>query len=250
MALFKPRQKAEEAYRFADMHCHLLPGMDDGSQDEKMTLELLRIAAAEGIDSMILTPHYIPGRAEPPRSSIRERTEEWNTVCEKEGIQIRLYPGSEFYFAENADRFLERHNVQTLNGTNRLLVEFPVDASDDFILESTRSMLGLGYVPVLAHIERYHMLVGNKRDIWRLKDLGAELQVNAASLTGRLGSHMKRFLFSLLDEHLIDYIGTDAHHPAFRPPYVRQCLAELYKKIDKDYAEEITYLNTKSLMEP
>lgn len=250
--LFRRHAENEaKPYRFADMHCHILPGMDDGSRDEKMSLEMLRIAASEGITDMILTPHFIPGRAEPPKEVICEETSKWNDICREKGIPIRLYPGAEVYYTDAAVPVLERHLAETLNGTNRILIEFPVTSDYLVILDAVKTVLGLGYVPVLAHIERYENLLGKKQDVYRLKDVGAELQVNAATFTGHFGIRMKPFLRELLKEHLLDYIGTDAHNVEHRPPVVQKCLSELFTRFskDKDYMEEITFRNAKALME-
>ena len=116
--------------RFADVHCHILYGVDDGSRSREMSLSMLKQAASEGVEAMILTPHFFAGRSTLTKESIRERTEILTEQCAAEGIGIELFPGAELYYTEEADEALAQGAVPTLNGTNRLLVEFSTDVLD------------------------------------------------------------------------------------------------------------------------
>jgi len=243
------RKTGKSTVRFADVHCHILYGVDDGSRSREMSLSMLKQAASEGVEAMILTPHFFAGRSTLTKESIRERTEILTEQCAAEGIGIELFPGAELYYTEETDEALAQGAVPTLNGTNRLLVEFSTDVLDAGILNAVKRIAGLGYVPVVAHVERYGSVAFDPRKVEALRDQGAEIQVNVSTLAGRYGLSAKSAMERLLKERLVDYLGTDAHDDRVRKVEVSKTVGRLFKKFDADYIEEITYLNARSLMD-
>lgn len=237
------------ALRFADVHCHILYGVDDGSRSKEMSLSMLKQAASEGVEAMILTPHFFVGHTALTKETLREKVQFLQGICREEGIPVELYPGTELYYTHDADRALEAHEVPTLNETNRLLVEFAPEIREVELLNAVKRMAGLGYVPVIAHLERYAAVSGSAEKVAYLRSQGAEVQINAATFAGEIGLGNRMKAERLLKEKQVDYVGTDAHDDRIRKPAVRQTLQRLYRKYEPSYIEEITYWNARSLME-
>jgi len=246
--LFDRSRKNAENARYADVHCHILSGVDDGSPDLATSLRMLRIAEREGITDVILTPHYLPGRSRLTPEILREKTAALQTECAREGIPVRLYPGAELYYTDDALELLAAHMIPTLNGTNRVLTEFTTHAQEADLLNAVKQITGLDLVPVIAHVERYESVAGHPDRVARLKEEGAEIQVNASSIEGTFGPVIRRQMEKLIRERLVDYIGTDAHNDTFRAPEMGKCAKRLMKIAGRAYTEEIMLRNTESLL--
>lgn len=242
--------KKSKSYRMIDMHCHVLPGVDDGADSTEESLEMLRIAASEGITDMIVTPHYKEGHRNAGRDSIRRRTEDLQHKAEAEGINIKLYPGNEVYYFTDMEDKLSDGEILTLNDTDRMLVEFSPDASYKYLKNGIDTVISLGYTPILAHIERYSCILEKPERVQDIKNIGAEIQVNADTITGKYGSVARHFVHALLKDELVDYIGTDAHSVKSRAPRVKKCCEILYKKYDSEYVDAILQGNAACILNP
>lgn len=231
-----------------DMHCHILPEVDDGSRSMEQTMEMLRTAQEEGVMAMIVTPHYREGRHNASPATVMERILRVREEAEKRNIFIPLYPGNEIFYFAGMPECLEHGEVLSLNHTDRVLVEF--SPTDDYIhiRNALDEIRGAGYVPVLAHVERYECMV---RDWKRVKELGqmdAEIQINAASACGRMGRWIQKFTFDILGERLVDYVGTDAHDNRNRTPEFRKCYRTLAKRFGESYVDEIFLENALTII--
>ncbi len=232
-----------------DMHCHILPGIDDGADHMDRTIKMLEIAESEGIEFIIATPHYKAFRRSASPETILKLTERVQRISDEEGFAISIFPGNEIYYFEGVDRLLEKGHVLSLNQTNRALVEFSPTDTFQYIRNGLDSIANAGYVPVLAHVERYEALVRNSAYVEELRQMDTEIQINADSVTGRLGHEVQRFLLHLLDEQLVDYVGTDAHNTDSRAPAFQNCYQQLSRRLDGAYLEDIFYNNAMALIE-
>ena len=145
---------------YIDMHSHILPGMDDGSKNMDMTLAMLRVAVEEGIGTIYTTPHCMPGKGHPTLAKVEERIRLVQEAAEAEGIQITLKKGTEYYYIEEMSEWMEEGKIITLGASNCVLVEFEPYAEEKYIRNAVREILGFGYQPVIAHVERYQQKVG------------------------------------------------------------------------------------------
>lgn len=232
-----------------DMHCHILPGVDDGSHDMEESLDMLRIARKSGIDRMILTPHYKASHHNASPDTLRKRLALLRAEAKKVGINVELALGNEvLYFSD----FLEAYyagRILTLNGTDRLLTEFHPTADYMYVRNAMDELIGAGFIPVLAHLERVECLVSVPERVFELRDIGCEMQMNAADYMGAMGRRVRRFLQELLDKEAVDYLGTDAHDRKTRTPDVRKCLGDLYERYDDEYVRSIAYMNADLIFE-
>ncbi len=231
---------------YIDIHCHLLPGVDDGSKDMEETLEMLRIAAENGISEMIFTPHYKQGQVGTPQKVIVSLLDQVRKEAKAEGIDIKLYPGTEIYYnSSSLEEKLESGWLSTMNGTDFVLVEFSPFETFPYIKNAMDDVFSLGYHPILAHVERYQCMLGSVENVRILHKMGVHIQVNASSVAGDYGFRVKHFLKKLLKEQLVEYIGTDAHNTSGRSPQMEKCAERVRKICDSDYADKILFDNAR-----
>lgn len=228
---------------FIDIHSHILPGVDDGSRSMEESLEMLRIAEAEGVSCMIATPHYKQGRYRADKKELLDRLKMLREEAQQECIGIRLHLGTEIFYRAGLEEKLMRQELGTLNDTDFLLVEFSPFEEYLYIRNAMEELLGMGYCPVAAHVERYQCLVKDATRAAQLRDMGCRIQVNTGSITGENGLGARRFVWKLLKRELVDYLGTDAHNTKTRRPAMRRCAELLYKKCSREYAEKLLFEN-------
>ena len=231
-----------------DIHCHILPGVDDGAKDMEQSMRMIRTAYESGIRDFILTPHYKEGRHNASVPTIRRRLEEVRREAGKRGMKVSLYAGNEILYSGEAAERLEEGRALSLAGSRYVLIEFYPAHPFPYIRNALDEIGGMGYEPVLAHAERYECLLKDWENVRELKELNVGIQVNAASITGALGFGVKRFTDRLLKERLVDYVGTDAHDDGKRSPDVRKCLSCLYRKYDPAYVDAVCYGNAKRIV--
>ena len=233
---------------FTDVHCHILPALDDGSHSMDETMEMLRIAESEGIRRMIVTPHYKEGRRSAYPSTILERMEEVQELIDQEGIDITLYPGNEILYTSDLEEKLDAGRVLSMNQTEHLLIEFSPFDDYGYIRNALDNVRSLGFTPILAHVERYECMLKEPKRVAEVRAFGCLIQVNASSVTGENGSKLKHFVHKILKQSLVDFIGTDAHDTERRKPAIWKCAEILYKKYGADYAEALLTGNAEEIL--
>jgi len=224
---------------YIDVHCHVLPGVDDGSSDMEETMEMLRIAERSGISDMIVTPHYKQGRVGTPRKVIGEMIDKVEQYAKLSGITVKLHPGTEVYYHSSLEDKLESGWLATMNDTEFVLVEFSPFETFPYIRNAIDDVFSLGYKPVLAHVERYQCMLGSVEHVRILHEMGCRIQVNASSVDGSYGFKVKHFIKKLLKEQLVDYVGTDAHDQKSRIPDMEKCAVQIRKVCDEGYADDL-----------
>ena len=226
---------------YIDMHSHILPGMDDGSRSMGQTLRMLETAVSEGITTMIATPHNMPGKGCPSGSVVRRKVDELRLTVEQEGIPLEIVAGTEYYYREEVLDILDSEDAVTLGNSDCVLVEFEPLAERNYIL-------GLGYRPVIAHVERYAKLMEDISLLTDMRKNGILVQVNAMSVTGDNGRQAKKDVRNLLKKGLVDFVATDAHSDGRRAPFMGKCADVLYKKCGTEYADRLLSGNAEALL--
>ncbi len=227
----------------ADIHCHVLPAVDDGSHSIEETLQMLAIAQEEGITHMVLTPHYKAHRRRYRRRELEAIFADLKQQVEEQGIPIRLYLGNEVLFYSDIEEAVERGSIITMNGSPHMLVEFMPEDDFSYIRNGLQLISSLDYIPVLAHVERYRCIVKKPALAEQLVSQGIKLQLNAGSITGSLGFGVKSFCHKLLKAKLISYVATDAHSANSRAPRIKACYEHIAKKYGSTYANQIFFTN-------
>lgn len=206
---------------YIDLHCHIVPGVDDGAKSLSDSQRMLQIAWEEGIREIIVTPHYSPGYFMVQRSAYDPAYEQL-TAWQKETLpEMKLYRGNEVCLGRgDVTEAIYQKTIFPLAGSSYLLVEFGVDVSLERMKKELYRITNMGLWPILAHVERYQCLYGWRMDseIQRL----AYFQVNAASILGAHGSREKNFTKKLLKKDWVHFIATDAHSAEHRAPRLRE----------------------------
>ena len=228
---------------YIDIHSHILPGMDDGSMSIHQTMNMLEIAAEEGISTMIATPHNMPGKGCPSRETVYRRVEELRQAIDEEGIPIEIMVGTEYYYREEVLELLEEGRAVTMAESDFILVEFDPMVERRYFRNALGDILSAGYRPIVAHIERYAKVMEDIPALEELRRMGILIQVNAASVTGDNGRAAKRDVKSILKRRLADFVATDAHSDGRRAPYMEKCASLLYKKYEEDYVDALLFGN-------
>lgn len=222
-----------------DMHCHIIPCVDDGASTMEEVRALLRMEYQEGVRRIILTPHYRKGMFEASAEEVKKQFKKVRRAAEQLNLDIDLYLGREFYADSHLSDRLKQEECLTLAGTKNILVEFSYGQTFQKIRSRVYELMAEGYIPVVAHIERYECLRANIELVEELVEMGAHMQVNASPIIGEDGLRQKRFCAKLMKRDLIYFVGTDAHDSKSRLPNLGKCAEYMERKMGTDYAKKI-----------
>lgn len=231
-----------------DIHSHVLPGVDDGARDWDMCLEMLKRSAECGVEALIATPHYIPFRPGTPAEKIQELCQEaMEKLYRKMGIAMDIYAGHEIYYSVGVIDRLKKGEALTLAGSRCVLVEFKPNVPYVIISQAVKEFRAEGYVPVIAHVERYLCLQRAGR-IEELEEGGALFQMNVEAFQGGIFDGESRWAKKLLLDESIDFLASDMHNLSRRPPISEEQLIWLRKRLSPEYQEKLLGDNAKHLL--
>lgn len=234
---------------YADIHCHLLPGVDDGAGDPGEAMALLRMAYGDGIRTLVLTPHYRGSYKQNSPDMLREIFFRLQSSAAEEMPELRLYLGQEIAYEQAAPETLAEGKALTLGDSDYCLLEFSPNALRSRILGGVAEILRYGYIPILAHAERCSALRKEPSLADELLNMGALIQLNADSVLGRWGWGVGRFCRRLLREGKAQFIATDAHDLQDRPPLLHKCWQKVSKTYGHEYAARLFYENAWAVTE-
>lgn len=208
-----------------DLHCHLLPGIDDGAVDLATALAMARIAVADGIRTIACTPHIYPGLYENDAAGIRRAIAALQRELDSAGIALTLCEGADVHLTPDLVAGLRADRIPSLNRTRYLLLEPPHHVAPPRFEEQVFALLANGYVPLITHPERLTWIEDHYPMFLRLARSGAWLQVTAGALAGRFGKRPRYWSQRLLDEGPVHVIASDAHSVHRRPPLMAEAEA-------------------------
>jgi protein-tyrosine phosphatase len=215
-----------------DIHCHIIPGVDDGPQEMRETIEMARQAAADGITDIVATPHVngsygaMAGEEERSRAGFEVEVALVNQRIRAAGVWLTVWPG-----AEIAHQCIDGADLSALglNGTRYVLVEFPHTHLPADAAGVIRKLLAGGYLPIVAHPERNPSIIERPKELMALRELGALAQITAGSLTQPSDPDVLHCALYLLKKLAVDFIASDAHSAAARPPVLTAAFKETVK---------------------
>ncbi|WP_332695138.1 tyrosine-protein phosphatase [Halalkalibacter lacteus] len=211
-----------------DIHCHILPGVDDGPSTLAESLELARLAESEGITKIIATPHHQHPMFENSGPSILRKVEELNEAFEQANINLTVIPSQEIRIHGEVIQNMELGDVLPLTPqSSYLLVEFPSNGIPHYTTRLFYDLQMKGYTPIIAHPERNKVFVEKPDLLYDMVKTGVLTQVTASSLTGHLGKKVKKFTEQLIDANLTHFIASDAHNLNERPFRLREAYSVL-----------------------
>lgn len=235
-----------------DFHAHILPNIDDGSASMEESINLIKEAEQAGFTGIISTSHYLQNYYECDEAERRRILAELANqvkVADVEAEIPKLYLGSEIYISTDIVELLEEGKASTINGTNYVLFELPMNSKPLFAKEVVYKLIENGYKPIIAHPERYSYVKEDIEFVRELKSMGALFQSNYGSVIGMYGGSAKKTLKKLLKEDLISFLGSDVHAVGQIYPKVPKILRKLEKWISPEKLQELTTLNAEKVLE-
>lgn len=228
-----------------DFHSHILPGIDDGSKNMDMSLEMLKLASEQGMDVMVATPHFYASR-----HSIEEFLERRRRAYERIREHLtedlpKLRLGAEVAFFPGISK-AEKISSLTVEGTDVLLLEMPFSPWTDAEMREVKDLAGSGrFHLMLAHLERYMAIPENRRKIEELQKLPLYIQINAGSF---LEWKKRRILAKMIDMSRKYVLGSDCHGVSLRSPNLAEGRAMLEKKFGAEFLKKIDEAGSSLLM--
>ena len=212
-SFFKKRKEAKkDVLRLkVDLHSHLIPGIDDGSQSMEESLRLLKGLETLGYEKVITTPHIMADAYRNTPQIIYEGLHSLRQAAAKEGIVIEIDAAAEYYLDDGFEALLQKGELMLMKG-EYLLFETSYYAKPMQLEDMIFAITSSGYKPIMAHPERYRYVKDPLKEYSRFKELGVLLQVNLNSFGGHYGKDAKHKAEFLSSEGMIDFLGSDVHH--------------------------------------
>jgi protein-tyrosine phosphatase len=195
-----------------DIHSHILPGIDDGAPDITTSLQLIKGIYDLGIRRSIATPHIIGDMYRNTAQTINAALEKTKIACKDAGIDIELSAAAEYMLDDYFLELLQKKEPLLTIHKNILLTEISYTSTPENFGEIISGIISEGYLPILAHPERYHYYQQNFDKYYQLKEMGFILQLNVLSLTGYYGKKAEMAAKFIVEKELADFVGTDMHH--------------------------------------
>jgi protein-tyrosine phosphatase len=201
-----------------DLHCHMLPGIDDGAPDLETSLAMARMAVADGIRVTACTPHIMPGVYDNTGPGIREAIARLQTELDRADIPLTLTQGADVHIATDLVRGLKDGRVASLAGSRYFLFEPPHHVAPPRLRETVFEVMSAGFHPIVTHPERLTWIEDHYETMAALAKAGAWMQITCGSVTGRFGARPKYWAERMMDEGLVHLLATDAHNLRNRSP--------------------------------
>lgn len=227
--------------KFCDLHTHVLPGVDDGAQEMEYALQMLSNAAASDVAQLAVTPHcHVHGSMQNFLDrGLKDRFSQLQQAAKD--IPVALVLGAEVLAEPEILPLLKSKKIPTLNGGRYLLTEFPAHTSPCEFEILLQQILELGYLPVIAHPERYWAVCENPRIVLPWLDMGCHLQLTGGSILGEFGIVVQRCATTLLQNDLVACVASDAHGVHHRSNFLLDVYDHLALRYSKAYAQCLMY---------
>jgi protein-tyrosine phosphatase len=233
---------------YVDVHCHLLPGVDDGVRDWEESRICLQRALDERISTVLLTPHIWPGRYPNRPGDLRAAFEEWRKRASAMGMDSGL--GAEVYFSADLPERWSRGELLAMGGSGRyLLVELPLLLMPQGVARTFFDLRLLGVEPVLAHPERYPYAADNPRALEPLHSAAVPFQLTTHSVAGLFGRRIQKCAFAFLEMGWAGLLASDAHGAVQRAPLFREAVRVVAVRYGKEAARRLCIENPRRLIE-
>jgi protein-tyrosine phosphatase len=211
--LFKPKNKIPE-FNFSDigidMHSHILPGIDDGAPTVKESIMMIRRFQALGFKKLIATPHIMADYYRNTPDIINKALDELREELVRQNIDMPIEAAAEYYLDETFETKINKGNLMTM-GKDYILFELSYINYPNNIKDIIQKLNDKGLKPILAHPERYPYL-GSIENYYKIREFGCYFQLNTISLSGYYGKQTQKIAEELVDNMMIDFIGSDMHH--------------------------------------
>lgn len=233
-----------------DIHAHILPTVDDGSYSVEESLRMIKMAEASGVSAIVATPHCnIPGSFKNYVSEeLEERLRLLRQTVKDAGISVQVIRGMEVFATRQTPQLLEDGKVWTLNDTKYFLTEFAFHEDPEFCMMILEDCHDAGFIPVIAHPERYYFVQRNPQIVYEWFCQGYGIQINKGSLLGKFGRSAYEMAQLLLQHGVVSCVSSDAHSSSQRTPHMLEVKRFLDEYYGTDYRKLVTEINPRRIL--
>lgn len=231
-----------------DFHSHILHGVDDGSKDEDMTVDMLKLAKKSGTTGIVATPHFFMGRFQVPYEEIKKEVAKLKILAKDKDIDIEIYCGQEVYYNTRILESFQCGDIGTIENSRYMLIEFPLrEFSVDEVINDIYELQLKGVVPIIAHPERYKKFIEAPELINKFIEEGFLFQINTGSITGDFGGGVKNTAKLFVKHKIYSTIGSDGHRSQGRTTDMTTGIKAI-EKINPGYLREMEKISQEIFM--
>ena len=232
-----------------DIHCHILPNVDDGSESLEESIEMAKIAESEGITKIVNTSHCHFDFKYKKGNELKLELEKFNQALKEENINIEVILGNELYYTSDLIERFDELDFFSMNNSKYILMEFSPINFPKNIEDVIYEIKIRGYIPIIAHAERYKQVQEDVNIVLDCIKEGALIQVNASSILGKNGEKAEDTSKKLLDNNMVHFVATDAHSSNRRRPLIKDSYNYILKNYGKEVSEKLFIENPTAVIE-
>ncbi|WP_071131754.1 tyrosine-protein phosphatase [Enterococcus timonensis] len=221
-----------------DLHCHILPGIDDGSANLDDALNLARKAVSQGITHILCTPHHHNGKYINSKASVMEKVDELQKELDLREIPLTLYEGQEVRIFPEIMNEINKNDILFCDvGDRYILIEFPTREAPSYAIRVLGELLAAGKTPIIVHPERNGTFIKDPNALIEYLDMGCLAQLTAPSIVGIFGKEIQQTAHDMVEHNLVQMVASDAHHIKRRTFYLKEAYAEILNKFGPEKVE-------------
>ncbi len=224
-----------------DIHCHMLPSIDDGAVNLETALCMAQMAAEDGITKTVCTPHIYPGVFDNNKQIIQKAVEAFSQQVSDAGIPLELCFAADTHMVPDLIEGIKSDRIPTINGSRYLLFEPPHKIAPPGFERFVFNLLTAGIIPVITHPERLDWIDTHYESFINAAQKGAWLQVTAGAVCGKFGRKAKYWAERMLDEGVVHVLATDAHNINHRPPILSEGCIAAERWLSKEEVKRLVY---------
>ena len=228
-----------------DLHSHIIYNVDDGPSSIEESLKMINEAGKAGIRRIIATPHFHEKVFEAERAFERFDELKWRAY----GLGVVLYMGNEIFSSPHVIDLIKSGRCLTLNNSKYVLLEFPFDAVPSYIFEVLNKFHSDGFIPIIAHPERNKFFLSEHEALKEFVEAGCLIQVDAGSITGVYGQHVKYLCRRLIKEHAVSFVASNAHFAEDYSDRYRKAYQTVKKWAGEEYTEKLFSDNAQKIID-
>lgn len=234
---------------FIDIHCHILPGIDDGAQNYDQSITMAQLAVRDGASAVVATPHVKNGIYDLSKKEIIGKVEQLNSVLYQNNISLTILPGAEYYLEPGLPQRLADGELLTINNTERyILIELSNTMMPDYVRRTLYEIQLQGVVPIIAHPERNSIFAGNTSLLKSFTDADILTQVTSASITGVFGRKVQKTAYSIINIGAVHILASDGHSSNGRSPTLSAAYEQIGYYWGNNFADILTFINPKHII--
>ncbi|SFC10887.1 protein-tyrosine phosphatase [Alkalibacterium subtropicum] len=215
-----------------DLHCHILPGVDDGAKTMEESVEMAKLAASEGITHILATPHHMNRSWFNEKQDVIKLVNQLQSELDRQEIAMTIFPGQEIRLYGDIIKDIEEDKILFTDEQQQyILIEFPTATIPTYAERLFFDLQSSGKIPIIVHPERNHEILKHPNHLKDFIDKGALAQLTAASYTGGFGSKIQKFSKQLIEANLVHFLASDAHNVTNRAFHMQ----DAYDRLSKEY---------------